>query len=249
MTSHNHLAKFSDDGFVVLRQYQTAAQVETLRSEVDRFINDTVPQLPREEVFYEDKQDPTTLKQIQNIHLHDAFFGAMTIDSPLQNLAAELLGQKVRATNLQYFNKPPQIGQPTPAHQDGYYFMLEPNEAITFWLALDEVDEENGCIRYVPGSHRRGLRAHGRTQTLGFSQGLLDFGAEDEQQEVVLLAQPGDLLAHHSLTIHRADGNRSTTRTRRALGFVYFAAAATVSQNKQQQHAKLMDDLRASGKI
>ena len=249
MPDQDHLQQFTEDGFLVLRQYQTPPQVDTLRAELERFIADTVPTLPREEVFYENKQDPTTLKQIQNLHIHAPFFTALTIDSPLEELATQLLGQEVRAVNLQYFNKPPQFGQPTPAHQDGYYFMLEPNEAITLWLALDPVDEENGCIRYLPGSHRRGLRPHGRTQTLGFSQGITDYDAKDEQQEVVLPAQPGDLLAHHSLTIHRADGNRSTNRTRRALGFVYFAKTARVSETKQLRHAELMDDLRTSGKI
>jgi ectoine hydroxylase-related dioxygenase (phytanoyl-CoA dioxygenase family) len=51
---------------------------------------------------------------------------------------------------MQYFNKPPSVGQPTPPHQDGYYFMLDPCEAVTMWFALDEVDEENGRMRYVP---------------------------------------------------------------------------------------------------
>ena len=39
------------------------------------------------------------------------------------------------------------------------------------WLALDEVDETNGCLCYVPGSHRQGLREHARTRTLGFLRG------------------------------------------------------------------------------
>jgi len=249
MKHHNPCAQFATDGFAVLRQYQTPAQVDALRSEVQRFIDTRLPALPREEVFYENKQDAGTLKQIQRMHLHDPFFESLTVDSPLHHLAAELLGQDVRPVNLQYFNKPPQIGKATPAHQDGYYFMLEPNEAVTLWLALDDVDEENGCIRYIPGSHRRGLRPHGRTQTLGFSQGLLDFGADDEQREVVLPARPGDLLAHHSLTIHRADANGSATRTRRALGFVYFAVASTVNKDQQRRHAQLMQDLRTAGKI
>ena len=44
--------------------------------------------------------------------------------------------------NLQYFNKSPGANKPTPPHQDGYYFMITPCEAVTMWLALDEVDDE-----------------------------------------------------------------------------------------------------------
>ena len=119
------------------------------------------------------------------------------------------------------------------------------------WLALDEVDEENGCVRYVPGSHRRGMREHGSTGTLGFSQGITDFpNADDKEHEIACPASPGDLLAHHAMTIHRADGNRSKTRNRRALGFIYYGASAKedVEAWERYQH-ELKAELKREGKI
>ena len=53
--------------------------------------------------------------------------------------------EKAIPKNLQYFNKPAGVGKPTPPHQDGYYFMLKKHNAVTCWLALEKVDEENGC--------------------------------------------------------------------------------------------------------
>ena len=103
----------------------------------------------------------------------------MLFRSPFRELAELLLDGPVVPKDLQYFNKPPGIGKPTPAHQDGYYFMLDPCEALTIWVALDHVDDENGCVRYVTGSHKRGMRPHCRTQTLGFSQGITDYGELD----------------------------------------------------------------------
>jgi phytanoyl-CoA hydroxylase len=88
-------------------------------------------------------------------------------------------------------------------------------------MALDAVDEENGCLRYVRGSHQRGIRPHGRSQILGFSQGILDYGPADTAAEVQIHLQPGDVVAHHGNTIHRADANRSATRNRRAFATVY----------------------------
>jgi phytanoyl-CoA hydroxylase len=71
------------------------------------------------------------------------------------------------------------------------------------------------------------MRPHGRTKTLGFSQGITDFGTdEDMQNEIAFPAKPGDLLVHHSLTIHRANGNTSANRTRKALGLIYFGESA-----------------------
>ena len=56
----------------------------------------------------------------------------------------------------EWFNKPPGTDSPTPPHQDNYYFSLKPPNVLTIWLALDPVDDENGCLRYVAGSHRDG---------------------------------------------------------------------------------------------
>ena len=51
--------------------------------------------------------------------------------------------------------------------------MLKKHNAVTCWLALEKVDEENGCIHYVKGSHKFEYRPHGRSNVLGFSQVLL----------------------------------------------------------------------------
>ena len=119
------------------------------------------------------------------------------------------------------------------------------------WLALDEVVEENGCVRYVRGSHREGLRPHNRTQTLGFSQGISDFGNEqDKANEVICRAQPGDLLAHQAMTIHRAGANNSPTRSRRALGFIFYGVSAREDAAAHKAYQlKLDSELAASGKI
>ena len=109
------------------------------------------------------------------------------------------------------------------------------------WLALEEVDEENGCVRYVRGSHLKAMRPHGRTKTAGFSQGITDYGTDnDRSNEVAIPATAGDLLIHHAMTIHRADGNQSATRTRRALGFIYFSVAAKEDKVAKEAYLKLL---------
>lgn len=252
-TNHNDaqlVERFRADGYVALPGFLNAQEVTSLCEHVERFVRDIAPQMPAEQVFYEDKADRTSLKQLQQMFEYDAFFRSMMFGSRFEKLASTLLQTEVRGVNMQYFNKPPGISQPTPPHQDGYYFMLEPSEAVTMWLALEDVDEETGCVRYVNGSHLLGLRPHRQTQTLGFSQGILDFGTKaDVSNEVPFPAKPGDLLVHHALTIHRADKNRSTTRSRKALGFIYYSADATESPQKKQRQAALVEQLRLEGKV
>lgn len=236
---------FRRDGFVLVPGFLDQEELaETLR-QLESLIREKVPRMPPEQAFYEDPSDPASLKQIQALYDHADYFGTLMFGSRFEALASLLLDDGVEGRNMQYFNKPPQTGKPTPAHQDGYYFMLNPNEAVTMWLGLDDTDEENGCVRYVPGSHLEGMRPHGRTSILGFSQGITDYGTEDTAREVWFRTAPGDLLVHHSMTIHRADGNRSPHRTRRALGFIYYAAKAREDgERKRAYQTALAQEIR-----
>ena len=55
-------------------------------------------------------------------------------------------GEEVRVEDPQWFNKPPGTNNVTPPHQDNYYFCLAPSNVVTVWMALDDVDAENGCL-------------------------------------------------------------------------------------------------------
>ena len=131
-----------------------------------------------------------TLKQIQQIADCDAYYKQLAHSAKVVGLAEELLGGPVKLVNMQYFNKVPRQGKPTPAHQDGYYFMIKPQEAVTMWLSLGDADGENGAVCYIPGSHLTGMRPHGKTKTLGFSQGIADWSEVDDEAELQMIAKP-----------------------------------------------------------
>ena len=245
------LAVFERDGFVAFKNFLTAQEVAEVQATLRQLIDERISTLPRTQVFYEQIGQKDSLKQIQGLFDHDPLFHQLMFGGRFEQVAEVLLNGAVVGKNMQYFNKPPSIGKATPPHQDGYYFMLKPCEAVTMWLALDDVDEENGCVRYVCGSHKRGMRPHGRTQTLGFSQGVTDYGtAEDMADEVAFPAQPGDLLIHNAMTIHRADGNRSETRARQALGLIYYSHRAQIDEEAHAAYQKrLADEMKEAGKL
>lgn len=232
---------YQRDGYVVLRGFLNEGEIAEVNQALGRVIKDKLPIMPDNHVVYEENNDKSTLKLLQDLHLYDSFFSTLLFKSRFEEIAETLLGDRAVGKTVEYFNKPPRIGKPTPVHQDGYYFMLQPPEAVTMWLALEDVDEENGCVRYVKGSHLKPMRPHGRTTTVGFSQGVTDYGtADDLANEVAVPAKPGDLLIHHAMTIHRADGNVSPIRSRRALGFIYFSAAAKEDVTAKQAYLKVL---------
>jgi len=226
---------FDRQGFAVLRRYVSADELQRLEEEVARYRRDVEPQLAGTEVFLADKSDRASLFRLCRLESHDGFFDTLYRDDRFENLAKLLLDDDVQREHMSLFGKAPRIGEATPPHQDGNYFKLEPNHALMMWLALDRSDAENGCIRYVPGSHRRGMRPHERGAVFGFSLGIGDYGDEDTRQEVAVEAEPGDLIVHHSLTIHRADANPSDRR-RWAIGMSFFAASSKIDDSARAAH-------------
>ena len=241
--------EFAARGFVAWRGFIDAAEMAQINAEFDRYIAEVLPTLDHSAGFYEDTDDPATLLRLQGMTDHDPYFHQLFHSERMFDTARALLDDEVVGRNLQWFNKLPHGGKATPPHQDGFYFMLEPNEALTLWLAIDSADEENGCIRYVPGSHRREMRPHRPSGVLGFSQGITAYGADDFAAEVPIVVEPGDLIAHHCLTIPRADANPGD-RHRAALGFHYHAQwAVEDSKRREDYHKQLTERWEAEGKL
>ena len=241
--------EFDQNGFTVLRGFMHSDEIERINQELERYIADVLPGLPETAGFYEDTTNRSTLMRLQNMCDYDDFFRTLYYGERVMSLCSFLMDGPVRGKNMQWFNKLPSGGRETPPHQDGFYFMLEPNEALTLWLSQDYVDEENGCVRYIAGSHRSGMRPHQRTSVLGFSQGISDFGAEDRATEIPVCTEPGDLIAHHCLTVHRANANASP-RARRALGFVYFSERAQEDAERAETYRQqLYAEWEREGKL
>lgn len=150
----------------------------------------------------------------------DPFSERLRRDPHWLALARDLLGEEVHVHDPEWFDKPPGEAAPTPPHQDNYYFNLTPPNVLTIWRAPAAVDEENGCVRSLPGSHLKRVRLHGEASVLGFSQGITDYVPENHAREEPRRLPPGDTSVHHGLAVHRADPNRSADRRRRAFALV-----------------------------
>lgn len=211
---------YERDGFVVVRQFLEAGELAELRQQLDRYIREVVPTLPPSAAFFQDRSRPETLKQMQHMGV-DPYFAQYPRHPKWTALAQALVGEPVSSDAPEWFNKPPGTEHPTPPHQDNYYFCLRPPQVLTLWLALEKVDAENGCLRYVRGSHTQDIRPHGLSPILGFSQAITDYSAADRALEVAVELEAGDVVVHHGNTIHRAEPNRSAGRHRRAFAMVY----------------------------
>ncbi|MEU9123222.1 phytanoyl-CoA dioxygenase family protein [Streptomyces sp. NPDC048506] len=226
MDYHRYKPPYDRDGYVVIRRFLTREELSELRFHIHRFIREVVPALPETQVFHAVGENGHRQVRLVLRMNCDAFFEGYRSHPKWLSLAQTLLGETADAHPPIYFDKPPTTDVPTPPHQDNCSLGLDPPSGVEMLLATDgRMDEENGCLRYVPGSHRGGLRPHTYSGVRGFALAA-EFGPADEAREVAVALDPGDLVCHHPLTVHRALSNRSRHRSRTAFGMWFQGRSA-----------------------
>jgi phytanoyl-CoA hydroxylase len=232
--------RYDDDGFVVIRNLFDETELQELLTQIERYINEVVPTLPKEAAFYDDYSKPETLRKMQALDRRDPWFHDFMNKGRHVPLLEHLLRDKFSPQGLEWFDKLPYDTNATPPHQDGFYWCRKPNVACSLWIALDPVDRDNGCLWYARGSHKMGVQPHVASGVLGFSQGLPDFDPANADAVPIEL-NPGDAVAHHAATIHWTDINR-TPRHRRAISTFCFGGSTILDE---EAHARYAASLKA----
>lgn len=201
------------------KQYDADLFAGFLRYEGDRRIVDAVEAGAPKGQFLLDSGNWTRNAAIKRLALH----------SHLPELAAGLMGaSKVAFYDDQMFVKTPGTQQRTAFHQDYPFFNVEGFMGCVFWMPVDPVDEANGSLSYVRGSHRwqteyASSMFVSHTPMPGSSgERVPDVEADPDAYDLVRFdTEPGDVVVHHFRTLHGAGGNRTATRSRRVMSMRY----------------------------
>jgi non-haem Fe2+, alpha-ketoglutarate-dependent halogenase len=126
----------------------------------------------------------------------------------------DLLGPNVVCWATHYFCKMPGDGKAVSWHQDCSYWAVTPSKTVTVWLAIDDVDAANGCMRVIPGSHIHGhlkFRESDPSEHNVLTQSVDDpFKYGDE--EVLIELRAGQFSIHSDLLLHGSLANTSSRR-------------------------------------
>lgn len=144
---------------------------------------------------------------------------------------ADLLGEDVVAWGSHFFCKMPGDGRAVAWHQDASYWPLTPSHAVTVWLAIDDADLENGCMKFIAGSHHSGHLTYRKSSPE--EHNVLDQtvpNAESYGEIVIDDLKAGQASIHNDLLLHGSDANMST---RRRCGLTLRYAAAHVRAGMQ----------------
>jgi phytanoyl-CoA hydroxylase len=179
---------------------------------------------------------------IKLLETHDGMKELM-LDPRLGELAATLAGvDGIRIWHDQALFKPP-FGNPTGWHLDNPYWSFSTRDTLSLWVALDDATLGNGCMWYIPGSHKTAT-----WENAGIGQNMSDlFKLYPQWREIEPVACPcpaGSAVFHNGLTAHGAGANM-TNKPRRAMTCGYMPDGATF--NGQQNI--LPDDYFKSLKV
>ena len=163
-----------------------------------------------------------------NLHRTDPRIHAFVFAPRFAEVAARLIGvDGVRLYHDQGLFKEPG-GGPTPWHQDGYYWPLDSERAITMWMPMVDIPPEIGTMTFASGSHRerdlRGTRISDESHAF-FADALASLGLPLETHGPLAA---GDATFHAGWVVHSAPGN-PTDRMRAVMTVIYVDAASTVA--------------------
>ena len=219
--SEGKVAFFHEHGYVAGPKILTDRQIDQLRKELETL---TEPGHPGSEFWYEynsnESPDPSRIL----FHALGAWRVAPAFHDVLWNAAfttsaSQLLGGAVRFWHDQLFCKPAMHGGVVAWHQDySYWTRTKPMAHLTCWIGLDDSTIDNGCVHYVPGSHRWDLLPiTGLAGDMDAIQNVLNAGQWQQfNRHVPVELKAGECVFHHPLTIHGSFENR-TPNPRRAV--------------------------------
>ena len=127
------------------------------------------------------------------------------------DMVEQVLGSNFALWNSSFFAKPAHNGRATPWHQDGEYWPIRPVATCTVWIAIDDANSTNGCLKLIPGSHKKNeLLVHETNPdpNLTLNQEVLS-SEFDESRSVELILKAGQMSLHDVRMVHGSDANTS----------------------------------------
>ncbi|HXG92949.1 MAG TPA: phytanoyl-CoA dioxygenase family protein [Blastocatellia bacterium] len=226
---------FKENGYVAGIRVLDDEQIETLREELNEIVD---PRHPAHHLFYEfhsnESSDPSQI-------LFHAL-GAWRIKPGLHDVlwhpaftvpASQLLEGAVRFWHDQIFYKPARHGGIVAWHQDySYWTRTQPVAHLTCWIGLDDSTRDNGCVHYVPGSHRWPLLPiTGLANDMNAIESVLTDEQKTAFKPVAIELKRGEASFHHPLMVHGSFENRTLSPRRAVVINVFRDGVRSASDN------------------
>ena len=224
LVTSDQIEKFRRDGFVVIDNMLTEAELEKFGAAVDRAVADRKRGDHRtldEKSLYEQ-----SFTQCMNLWEDNPEVLPLTFHPKISEVATTLIGvPALRLWHDQALYKDAG-GRYTEPHQDQPYWPMNEIDTLTAWIPFDGSTRESGCMAYVPGSHLVGVRKFVNIFSADEKVKILEEPQIAAIAPVYVEVPRGGVAFHHGLTVHLAGANKSA-HTRRVHTMIYFRDGAT----------------------
>jgi non-haem Fe2+, alpha-ketoglutarate-dependent halogenase len=198
--SLDQIAFFNEQGYLMPFRIYSPKEI----TEIRHYFDDLLSQYLRE------GKDSYS---ISSAHLRHGRVWDILTNPRIVAIVQDLLGTSVVAWGSHFFCKMPGDGKQVSWHQDSSYWPLTPSRAITVWLAIDDADRENACMRFLAGTHTLGHLTYALTEQDDanvLNQIVPNIEQYGEPVDVELKA--GEASIHSDLLLHGSEQNRSNRR-------------------------------------
>ncbi|MDX1432174.1 MAG: phytanoyl-CoA dioxygenase family protein [Gammaproteobacteria bacterium] len=219
MLSREQIDAFWRDGYLVAERAVSDAQLAALGRDIERWVEEsrahrepfgppTVDDRPRFDLAAEHSAEHPALRRVNNpSEVSDAFLDVVT-GAPMVDMVCDLIGPHVKfhhcKVNLKLPGSQTQVGY----HQDFAYTPHTNDDIVTALLMLDDMTEDNGCLKVVPGSHRGPMHSlFDGDRFTGFLAPEVE--RELRRNEVSVTGRAGDVCLMHTRLVHGSAANRS----------------------------------------
>ena len=230
--------QWKEDGYLLLKRAVPLPIIEGVRQLFSEMVDRIVSELKSEGLIEDEGEGlpfETRLLKVAGIHANrfgrswrNQVAGKAIYDlhhaDPLVTVIGEITGTDVIGHPV--FNARPKLPNQqltvVPWHQDSGYFGAQSESALipTAWIPLVPVDETNGCLQVVAGSHKMGLLNHHTEDREGRFLEVLD-SLIDESKVITCPMETGDALLFHNLTLHRSTVHTTSNIMRWAIDIRY----------------------------
>ena len=244
--NESQILQFKELGYLHGIKILNEFQIKVLSEQLHEMVN---PEHDGNEFFYEyhsnESEDPETaiFHALGAWRVRPAFHDILWCPA-FQIAAYQLLGGDFRLFHDQLFSKPPKHGGVVAWHQDySYWTWTTPMSHLTCWIGLDKVDQENGCMYYIPRSHQWGLlKKESLTGNMdAIREKLTPEQVSDFDDKVPIEMNAGEASFHHPLLMHGSYENRSD-RGRRATLINVFSDGVVSNRDNDGSNAPGADN-------
>ena len=228
--SSAQIETFNRDGYIAPLRIFGESEIEGIRTYFDKLLEEVV-------------KTGGDSYSISSAHMRYGPVYDIATNPLIIDYVSDLLGENVIGWGSHFFCKMPGDGKAVAWHQDASYWPLSPSKAVTLWLAIDDADEDNACMKFISGSHHFGHMTYRPSSAADHN--VLNQTIDDVEQYGQVVWNPlraGCASIHSDLLLHGSDVNRSDRR-RCALTLRYCAAdvRAGLGWNQKGVHVRGTD--------